>query len=121
MINNNKGFTLIETVLVIFVVGISSLGLVSVMQQVLFDVHKPQVMSSAVSLAEMEAERVIRLSFGTVADENRDAPLSYSGDFSSYSRQVRVNAVDADTKRIEIRVHHPAVGYVWLAFLKTNY
>jgi prepilin-type N-terminal cleavage/methylation domain-containing protein len=117
---NNKGFTLIEIVMVILVIGLSSLGLVSVMQQVLFNVHKPQVMQAATGLAEKDAERVLNTTFGLVADENRDAPVSYGGNFSAYSKQVRVSSLDTDNKVVEVRVHHVALGYIWLAFLKTN-
>jgi len=116
-----KGFSLIEIVLVILVIGISSLGLVTVIQQVLFDMHKPQVMSIATSLAEKEAERIIRIGFAEIVDENRDAPAAYPGNFSAYGRQVRVSNLDSDNKIVEIRVHHIAIGYVWLAFLKSNY
>lgn len=118
---NKKGFSLIEIILVILVIGISSLGLVIVMQQVLFDIHKPRIISTATSLAESEAERVIRRKFISVVDENRDAPQAYSGSLSAYGWQVRVTDVDSDNKIAEIRVNHVAIGYVWLAFLKTNY
>lgn len=107
--------------MVIMIMGISSLGLVTVMQQVLINVHKPLVMQVATSLAEKEAERVLSLEFPLAVNEYFDAPLAYTGNFSAYSRQARVNSVDSDNKIVEIRVHHLAVGYVWLAFLKTNH
>ena len=116
-----NGFTLVEIIMVIIILGIASLGLVSVMQQVLFSVHKPQVMQVATGLAEKEAERVLNLSFATVQNEYFNAPAAYGGNFSAYSRQTRVNSVDSNNKIVEIRVHHVAVGYIWLAFLKTNY
>jgi len=118
---HKKGFTLIEIIMVILIMGISSLGLVVVMQQVLFNVHKPQIMQVATALAEKEAERVLNLEFASVANEYFNAPASYTGNFSAYSRQTRVNNVDSNNKIVEIRVHHVAVGYVWLAFLKTNH
>jgi prepilin-type N-terminal cleavage/methylation domain-containing protein len=118
---NKKGFTLIEIIMVILIMGISSLGLVAVMQQVLFNVHKPQVMQVATALAEKEAERVLNLEFASVVNEYFNAPAPYAGNFSAYSRQTRVTNADSNNKIVEIRVHHVAVGYVWLAFLKTNY
>jgi prepilin-type N-terminal cleavage/methylation domain-containing protein len=118
---NKKGFTLLEVIAVILIMGISSLGLVTVMQQVLFNVHKPQVMQVATGLAEKEAERVLNLEFPSVVNEYFGAPASYGGGFSAYSRQTRVTDVDSDNKIVEIRVHHIAVGYVWLAFLKTDH
>lgn len=120
---DKKGFSLIEMVLVILVVGISSVGLATAMRQALVSIHKPEVMSTAVALAEKEAERNMRLGFSAVTDEYRDAPASYAGNFSAYSRQTRVTVdpLDSNKKTVEIRVHNPAVGYVWIAFLKTNY
>lgn len=118
---NKRGFTLVEIIMVIVIMGISSLGLVVAMQQALFNVHKPQIMQVATALAEKEAERVLNLKFSLVANEYFDAPAAYAGNFSAYSRQTRVNSVDSDNRIVEIRVHHVAVGYVWLAFLKTNH
>ena len=118
---SKKGFTLIEIIMVIVIMGISSLGLVTVMQQVLFNVHKPQVMQVAIGLAEEEAERVLNLEFASVANEHFGAPASFGGNFSAYSSEIRVNSLDSNNKVVEIRVYHVALGYVWLAFLKTNY
>jgi len=128
-----KGFSLIELVIVILVIGIASLGLATVVGEVLFNLHRPQVITTAMGLAEAEAERVMALSFPGVINENRDSPASYSGNFSSYSRQVRVDSLDtaapglgsdpamADYKVVDVRVHHVAIGNVSIVFLRTNY
>ncbi len=128
-----KGFTLIEIVAVIIVIGIASLGLVGVIHQVLIDVHRPHTLTTATALAEGEAERVMGLSFANVVDENRGSPASYSGNFSNYSWEVRVDSLDSaapslgsdadmsDYKVVEVRVHHAAVGHVSLTFLRTHY
>ena len=128
-----KGFSLIELVLVMTVISIASLGIVVAMQQALLDIHKPQAICGASALATKEAERVITLDFASIYDENRDSPLSYSGDYSNYSWEVRVDSIDdaapglgsdpgmADYKIVEIRVHHAAIGYIPMVFLKTNH
>lgn len=76
-----KGFSLTEMILVIVVVGLSSLGITTVMRQSLVSIHKPLTMLTAVGLAEKEAERNLRLNFGSVVDEHRDAPQHYTGNF----------------------------------------
>lgn len=130
---NKRGFSLIEVVLVILVVGVASLGLVVAMQQSLFDTPRPQVISTATALAAGEAERVIRLSFDSVLNQNRDAPASYTGNFAAYSWQVRVDSIDtaqpnlgsdptmANYKVVEVRVHHTTIGYISIKFLRTRH
>lgn len=115
---NKKSFTLIEIIMVIVIIGISFLGLAVTMQQVLLNIHKPQVISVAMFLAEGEAERLIKTGFAALVNESTH---SYSGSFSGYSRQVSVTNVDTDNKIVEVRVYHVAIGNVWLAFLRTNY
>lgn len=123
---NKRGFTLIEIVMVIVVMGAASLGLVSVMQQVLISVHKPQVMLRATALAEAEAERVLNLPFGSEVDINCGVSPSV------YTVVTMVDGCSGsegiNSRIVEIQVYHPALrrednsgGYVWLAFLKTRY
>lgn len=128
-----RGFTLIELVLVIVVMAIASLGLAAVIQQALFDTHKPEVISTAAALAGQEAERLIRLPFTSIVDEHRDNPKNYTGNFQNYSWEVRVDSIDnaqpnlgsdptmQDYKMVEVRVHHGAINYTFLKFLKTNH
>ena len=134
---NKEAFTIIEAIMVIIIMGVACAGLAAVIYQVLQDTHKPEAISSATALAEEESERVIRLGFGSVVDENRNTPQAYSGDFSNYSWEVRVDSIDtaqpnlvdllgsdtemANYKVVEIRVHHSAIGYISIKFLKTNY
>lgn len=129
----NKGFSLIEIVLVMVVISIASLGVVVAMQQTMLDIHKPQVISLASALATKEAERVITLSFANVTDENRDSPASYSGDYSSYSWEIRVDSIDDQApslgsdanmtsyKVVDARVHHTVIGNISIKTLKTNH
>lgn len=126
------GFTLIELIIAMVIIGISTSGLVVVMQQVMVDRHKPEIMLTATSLAADQAERVIRLSFDNVADENRGSPVSFGGDFAAYNWEVRVDSTNTtypglgadpmmqDHKVVEVRVHHNTINYISITFLKTN-
>ena len=128
-----NAFSIIEIVLVILVIGIAALGIVVPMQQVLYNVHKPQVITTATFLAASEAERVMSLDFVSIVDENRDSPQSYGGKFSTYSREARIDSIDTaqpnlgsdsamdNYKVIEIRVHHPVINYISLKLLRVNY
>lgn len=130
---NSRGFTLIEIVIVILIMGIAALGLAAVIQQAMRDTHEPETMSTATALAVKEAECVMRVAYASVADEHRGSPQSYAGDFANYSWEVMVDNYDADGdgsistdesnnyKQVEVRVHHSVIGYVSVVFLRTNY
>ena len=118
---NKKGFSLIELVLVIVVIGVSSATLVAVMSKVVTSMNGPQVIAAATALAEKEAERVLTNSFANITAESN---TSYTGNFSKYSHQVLVTNVDSNDKIVEIRISNaalPGSGYISLAFLRTNY
>ena len=126
----STGFTLIEIILVVVVIGIASLGLTAVMQQVLANSYYSEALSTATSLAVGEAERLTGLSFVSVSAENREP---YTGALSAYSREVRVDSIDTaqpnlgsdpamqNYKVVEVRVYHSAVNYVSIKFLRANY
>ena len=130
---SRKGFTLIEMVLVILIMAIVTGSLAVVIYQALQDTHKPEVLSTAMALATKELERIIRLDFSDVADENRGSPASYTGNLSSYSWEVRVDSIDdaapdlgsdadmSDYKVVEVRIHHSVFGYLSNKLLKSNY
>ncbi len=108
-------------------------GLAVVISQALTDTHKPEVLFAAMALASKESERVIRLGFSNVADENRGSPASYTGDFATYSWEVRVDSIDdaapdlgsdsdmSDYKVVEVRIHQASIGYLSNKFLKSNH
>jgi prepilin-type N-terminal cleavage/methylation domain-containing protein len=114
----NKGFTLLELVMVIVVIGVSSLGLVAVMRQVVINIHKPQVISTATALAEEEMERILLISFAATA---AISSTNFTGSFSAYSYSAAVTSIDVNDKEVVVTVHHPAIGSMSLAFLRTNY
>jgi len=118
----NKGFTLIEIIIVMVVIAISSLGLVVAMQQTLISIHKPRITQTAAFLAEREAERILNTGFAGVVAE---ASAAYTGSFSQYTHQVAITNQTIytanDAKVVDIIVAHSAVGSVRLPLLKTNY
>lgn len=124
-----KGFTLIETVIGIVVLGIIALGLFATFTGVFTNAARDEVVTIATSLAKGELERVGRLSFASVVDQNRDSPVSFGGNFANYSWQIRVDAVPvaiasdagmAQYKQVESRVTNPMVGDISLKTIVTN-
>lgn len=130
---SKKGFSLIELILVIIVMGLACAGLATAIQQAIFYTNRTEVMATATALAAQEAERVNALVFASVVDENRGSPLSYTGNLASYSREIRVDSIDTaqpnlgsdplmqNYKVVEVRVYHNAVVSAALEFLKTNH
>ncbi len=125
-----KGFTLIETIIAIVVIGIAFLGLLAVVTGVFTNATHDEVMAIATMLAKGEMERVSGLTFLNVVDENRDAPASFTGNFSNYSWQVRVDAVPAaiatdpgmtNYKQVEARITNVIAGDLSLKTIVTNY
>ncbi len=124
-----RGFTLIETVIGIVVLGIIALGLFATFTGVFTNAVRDEVVTIATSLAKGALERVARLSFGSVVDQNRGAPVSFGGNFTNYSWQIRVDAVpvaiasDAGMiqyKQVEARVTNAFVGDISLKTIVTN-
>ena len=125
-----KGFTIVETVIAIVVIGIAFLGLLSVFMGVFTNAVRDETMAIAVSLTKGEMERVSSLDFDSVSDENRDSPAGFSGNFSNYSWQVRVDAVPVgiandpsmdNYKQVEVRITNTMIGSVSLKTIVTNY
>jgi prepilin-type N-terminal cleavage/methylation domain-containing protein len=124
-----RGFTLIETVIGIAVIGIIAIGLLATFTGVFTNALRDEVMTIATGLAKGEMERVSRLGFASVVDQNRGAPVSFGGNFSNYSWQVRVDPVPAgiendpgmaNYKQVEARVTNPIVGDIGLKTIVTN-
>lgn len=125
----NNGFTLIETVIGIVVVGIISLGLLAVFTGVFTNAVRDEALTVAASLAKGELERVTRLSYASVVDQNRDSPASFTGNFTNYSWQIRVDPVPvaiandpgmANYKQVEARVTNPMAGDISLKTIIIN-
>ena len=124
-----RGFTLVETVIGIVVIGIIAIGLFATFTGVFTNAARDEVLSVATSLAKGELERVTRLSFASIVDQNRGSPVSFGGNFTNYSWQIRVDAVPvaiandagmANYKQVESRVTNPIAGDISLKTIVTN-
>jgi len=124
-----RGFTLVETTIGIVVLGIIALGLFATFTGVFTNAVRDEVVTIATSLAKGELERVARLSFASVVDQNRDSPVSFGENFTNYSWQIMVDAVPvaiasdagmAQYKQVEARVTNPMVGDISLKTIVTN-
>ncbi len=124
-----RGFTLIETVIGIVVIGIIALGLFATFTGVFTNAVRDEVVTVATSLAKGEMERVTRLAYASIVDQNRGTPVSFGGNFTNYSWQIRVDAVPVGIandpgmtsyKQVESRVTNPMVGDISLKTIVTN-
>jgi prepilin-type N-terminal cleavage/methylation domain-containing protein len=124
------GFTLIETIIAIVVIGIMFFGLIAVFTGVFTSVTRDESVTISGMLARQEMERVVESGFANIVDEHRDSPSSFGGNFNNYLWQVRVDAVPvsiandtgmADYKQIEVRVSNAIAGDVSLKTMVTNY
>jgi prepilin-type N-terminal cleavage/methylation domain-containing protein len=125
-----KGFTLIETVISIIIIGISFMGLLSIFTAVYKNAVYDETLMVSAMLAGAEMERVRALSFSGTDDENRDSPEAFSGNFSNYKWQVRVDPVPlgiagdpakANYKQVEVRVSNNIAGQVSLKTIVSRY
>jgi len=125
----NKGFTLMESVLAMIVAAIAIPGVILVFNEVMKKSINDEVIYTATMLAEGELERVIQKDFVSITDENRNSPVSFGGNFSGYTWQIRVDAVPTalasdpsklQYKQIEARVTNSSVGDVSLFTVATN-
>jgi len=124
-----KGFTLIESLLVIVILGIAlppfTVLVMNVLQQ---NIHS-QAQATAVDLAESELERASGTRFSLVTNEV--SSTAFSAPFSAYTHQwvvdyVNANALDTpvpgptDYKRVKVQVASSISGTVTITTLVTN-
>ncbi|PIW68498.1 MAG: hypothetical protein COW10_02215 [Candidatus Omnitrophica bacterium CG12_big_fil_rev_8_21_14_0_65_42_8] len=121
-----RGFTLIETVIGIVVLGVIALGLFATFTGVFTNAVRDEVLAVATNLAKGELERVSRLAYVSI---NSTYSVSFGGNFANYSYQVIVSSVppaianDPDKlqyKQVEVRVTNPMVGDISLKTIVTN-
>ena len=124
-----KGFTLIETIIGIVALGVIALGLFATFTGVFKNAVRDEAVTVATSLAKGELERVTRLSYASIADQNRNSPVSFGGNFANYSWQIRVDAVPVaiandpsmtNYKQVESRVTNALLGDISLKTILTN-
>jgi len=110
-----KGFTLIETIISIVIIGIAFLGLMAVVTGVFTNASHDEVLAIATTLAKGEMERVSGLGW-SVADDSG----SFSGNFSNYSWEVDVTDTDSEHRQIDVSVTNSIIGGVTLTTMATN-
>lgn len=144
-LKQRKAFSIIETVIVIIIMGIVLTPFSILVLNVLQQNVRSQAWATAVSLAEGEMERVASLRFSDQAASpgsgvNCEPLTAFSAPFSAYSHKVDVFYVNAnslntsvgqpsncpgsgtatDYKRVEITVTNSIAGNVKLISLVTN-
>ena len=124
--SSQKGFNLIEVIIVILVLSLAVGTLLISFSGVVQMSVTPELLDRSVELAERELERVSGLRFSSVVN---DGPVSYAGDFSDYSYQIAVSPVPAalaadpgmlQYKQVQVTVTHASAGSVTLSTVVTN-
>ena len=110
-----RGFTLIETIISIVVIGIAFLGLVAVVTGVFTNATHDEAMAIATMLAKGEMERVSGLGW-PVADDSG----GFSGNFTNYSWEVDVTDTDSEHRQVDVIVTNAMIGSVTLTTMATN-
>ena len=126
-IRNKKGFSIIELLIAIVILSMAVGTLVVVLDEVIHAEVLPETLNISTALAEQEMERVTALRFASVVNEG---PIAYTGDFSSYTYEIKVTAVPVDLandpgmsnyKQVQIIVQHSVLGSVNLETIVTNH
>ncbi len=124
-----RGFTLIEAMMVIVILGIALPPFTVVTMNVLQQNIYSQAQATAVALAEGELERATGTRFSLVTNEA--VATAFSAPFSAYTHQWVVDYVNAgaldtpvagptDYKRVKIQVANSIAGTVTITTLMTN-
>lgn len=123
-----RGFTLIETVIAIVIIGVVFMGLLAVFTGVFTNAVRDEALTVATSLAKGELERVTRLSYASIKIIPA-SNVSFTGNFANYSYQIIVSAVPVAIAndltmtnyiQIEVRVTNGLTGVVSLKTIATN-
>ncbi len=123
-----RGFTLIETVIIIVVVGIFMATIVMPFVEGVRETRRPEIVATAHFLAVEKLEELTTTAYASLSDEARAVVAG----FTDYDREVDVAYVDselADTgsdqgyTRVTATVYHndlPSAG-ISIVTLRTNY
>jgi|GEM_PF-1461539 type II secretory pathway pseudopilin PulG len=108
-----RGFTLIETIIFIVLVGFFLWAFVAPFSTSVQRMEKPEIVAGAMFLAKEKLEQLQPTTYSAVQDETR-APLG--GDYAAFERQVTVTLVDSNLsssatdqgyKKVTVTVFHP--------------
>lgn len=127
--SNNTGFSLIELLAVILVLGVSLAPIGVMFYHVMAKYAQPETLQVAAALAEQEMERVTGLRFSHL---NNETLTAFPAPFANYNYEVIVSAVPThladdpsmqEYKQVELRVTHSlidAVSLITIATVKEN-
>jgi prepilin-type N-terminal cleavage/methylation domain-containing protein len=109
--SSKKGFTLIELVAVIVILGVSLAPFGVMFYSIMAKYAEPEAIQIATALAEGEMERVTGLQFASVANAG---PTAFTS-FPAYTWQVIVSNLTGETdqseyKQVEVRVTNSSTG-----------
>ena len=125
-----KGFTLIECIIFIVIVGVFLVHVVNPLTTGLSEIDTPEIVASAVFLAEARREELVQAVYSSITSDA--TPVTLTGNYSAFSRKVTVALVDANLadsasdqgyKKVDIRIYHsklPVAG-IGITTLFTNY
>jgi prepilin-type N-terminal cleavage/methylation domain-containing protein len=107
----SNGFTIIELIAVIVVLGIALAPLGVMFTQVMTKYAQPEAIQVATALARQEMERVTGLRYSSIVSE---ASTTFT-DFPNYNYQVIVGTIsgESDTdeyKQVEVLVTNSSIG-----------
>lgn len=123
------GFTLIEVIIFIILVGVFMAGIMSPFLTSVSRSGQPEIVASAAFLARERLEQLQTVAYSSIANE---ASAALTGNYSDFSRQVTVTLVDANLnvsgsdvgyKKVVVTVYHsqlPAAG-ISVTSLFTDY
>ena len=130
MISKSRGFTLIEVLIALVVIGVGLVGVVQFQGKVLKSATDSELRSIAYSIAESELERVRSFSskdaFFNITDSTASASVEIGNDIQTFDYTIDVNAfnganseaddsLEADKKVVSVRVALPYGGDVNLS------
>ncbi len=130
-----RGFTLIETVMAVLIIGISLFGLMHLFQGTVSTAFDTDQAVRATQLARERLERMIfdkkMNGYNYIVAANYPAVENFTGDFSPFSRRVSITEVRGDNlttpapntgyKRVVVTVSWDATNRVQLETLVTQW
>lgn len=108
-----EGFTLIEVVLFIVLVGIFMSTIVATFGTSVVGMERPEIVAMAMFLAKEKLEQLQPQTYSAIQDEPR---ASIGGPYAAFEREVRIILIDANLspaasdvgyKKVTVTVYHP--------------